>query len=416
MRWLSRLRAAFKRDITWDQAKAAGMLRPTSTAGVIVDERAALGLPALFCGMRVISEAVGMMPPQLYRRTADDGRERDGKHPVARLLRRPNPHMTRPVLFETLQFHALLYGNAFAEVERNNDGTPAALWPIHPTRVAPTWSAAGDLAWQVKGQKTVSIPDADMVHVPGLSADGYTGFRLLEVARDSIGFALAGQRYGSAQFKNGGRPGGVITFPGKLGEEGTANLRASWQTMHGGPDNAGRTAVLEEGGKYEPFAPTNEQAQYVELLTWWVYEVARILNIQPSKLHDLAKATWGNLETMNQDFLTTTLQPWLTKWEAELSRKLLFEPDQDVRYVEFLTDAIIRINYQVRTAGLVSVAGGPYLTVNEVRKLENRPPIDGGDELRTAPGAAPDPPADPPPADPNPDPKPPPDPAGGTDA
>ena len=53
-------------------------------------------------------------------------------------------------------------------------------------------------------------------------------------------------------------------------------------------------AILEEGMKFTPFiGNSNEQNQYKELLTYFVYEVARLLNIPPSKLHQSRKSVLG---------------------------------------------------------------------------------------------------------------------------
>lgn len=397
-RWIggrSEARAMTLED--WLRRKLDGV---PAAAGVPVTVQRALGLSALWCGVKVISEAVGMMPLVLYQKTAA-GRERaeaDDLYPV--LHDEPNPEQTRPVFFETLQSHCLLHGNGYAEIERNGDGSARHLWICHPTRTRPDRDPAGRLVYKVQGvpgQPPATIPAADMLHVPGLGPDGSVGYELLEYGRDTIGFALAAQLYGASWFKNAGRPGGILEVAGQLSPEQQETLRRSWQQLHAGADNAGRVAVLEQGTKFSPFTPTNEQAQYRELLLFFVYEVARLLNIQPSKLHDLAKATWGNLETMNQDFLTTTLQPWLTKWEAEVKKKCLPAAVKRVRYCEFLTDVIIRTDYKTRVEGLNKLTGGPILTVNEARRLENLPPIDGGDSLRLPP-SAPTPTA-PPPAD-----------------
>lgn len=365
-----------------------------AASGVPVTMARALGLSALWCGVKVISEAVGMMPLVLYRKGQGDRvRERADSHPLYPLFHdEPNAEHTRPVFFETLQSHCLLYGNGYAEIERNGDGTVAGLWPIHPTRVKPERNQAGEVVYRVRGPQQlggdVVIPARDMIHVPGLGPDGSVGWQLLEIGRDTLGFALAAQLYGSSWFKNAARPGGVIEVPGALSDQARENLRKSWQQLHAGVDKVGMVAVLEEGSKFTPVFASNEQTQYKDLLPFLVYEVARLLNCPPSKIHSLEKATWGNLETLNQDFLTTTLQPWLTKWECELKRKCLTSAEKRTLYPEFLTDVIVRLNYQTRVDGLVKLSGGPVYTVNEVRKLENMPAIEGGDVLRNPAGAA----------------------------
>lgn len=379
--------AGWLRAITWNKAKSAGLLAPATRSGHAVTEKTSLQLSALYCGLRSISEAVGMMPVHLYGKDKNNERNRATTHPLYSLLHdSPNGEHTRPVFFETLQCHALLHGGAFAEIERAGSGRAIALWPIHPTRVKPIRGADGKLAYLVDsmpGEPPVTLAASDVLHVPGLSPDGVNGYKLLEVGRETIGYALAAQAFGASWFKNAGRPGGVLTVEGTLSEEARTNLRRSWQQLHAGVDNAGAVAVLEEGTKWQGMTATNEQGQYLGLMGFIIYEVARLLNIPPSKLWSLEKATWGNLETLNQDFLTTTLQPWLSKWEAELNKKLLTEGERGAYYFEFLPDVILRTSYQVRTDGQVKECGGPYRTVNEIRRQNNQPPIDGGDVLRS---------------------------------
>ena len=86
--------------------------------------------------VRVISEAVGSLPPTLYQKDSKGRLTRAEAHPLFHLLaREPNVEATRPVVFETAQAHALLYGNAYLEIERDNGGRPVAMWNLHPSFV-----------------------------------------------------------------------------------------------------------------------------------------------------------------------------------------------------------------------------------------------------------------------------------------
>lgn len=366
-----------RRSITWDQAYRVGMVdAATPDSGVVVNEHTMLGLSALWCGIRVISQDVASLEPVLYSEGPNGTRTPATDHPVYKLLvDDPNPEMTRPVLFETLQSHALL-GNSYAEIERDNAGQPIALWPIHPGNVTVMRDQAGNLTYKVtvSGAEAYLAPE-DVLHVPGLSPDGSVGYRLLTVARETLGFGLGAMRYGSAFFNNAARPSGVLQTAGQLNETARDNLRRSWAQLHGGPDNVGKVAILEEGLSFTPFTLTNEQTQYQELLSFLIYEVARFLNCPPSKLHSLEKATWGNLETLNQDYLTTTLRPWLIKWEKEIERKLLTPVERQSLYVEFDTTQLLRADIGTRYTAYATALTNKFLTVDEVRARENLPPL-----------------------------------------
>ena len=191
-----------------------------------VSEAAALGISSVWCGVRVISETIGSLPLCLF---AEEGYKRQPakQHPLRKLFRYPNPEMTQPVFFECVQAHALLWGTAFAEIERDGSGRPVALWPVHPRNVTVVRDAlTGRIAYRVTagpvgpdqpGTQAV-IPSEDMIVVPGLSPDGTVGYRLLTIARGTIGFALSAQRYGESFFNNAARPGGALEHPGQLSD------------------------------------------------------------------------------------------------------------------------------------------------------------------------------------------------------
>ncbi|OWK37896.1 Phage portal protein [Fimbriiglobus ruber] len=351
----------------------------------------------------MIAEAVGSLPPTLYQVNAKGFKTPARSHPLYHVLHHePNVEQTRPVFWETLQAHALIYGNGFAEVERDGGGRPLAVWPIHPSHVrVGRDSDTGKLIYVINYATTGGPPGApgsqrtlqmeDVLHVPGLSPDGSYGYRLLLVARETMGFALAAQRYGCSLFRNMGRPAGIINSPPNVvhDDEARENLKRSWRQDTGG-ENVGTVALMEQGYTFNPLTmATNEQTQYKELLEFFVYEVARLLNIQPSKLFDLQKATWGNLTELNRDFLNTTLRPWLEKWEAEMERKLLLPSEKGKYEIEFDTSCLLRTDDATRYAAYAVASGNAaWMTVNEIRQSENLPPIDGGDVL---PGSQPEP-------------------------
>ncbi|MBX9677418.1 MAG: phage portal protein [Gemmataceae bacterium] len=384
-----------KRDITYQQGFDAGLVPLPTSSGVTVDERTALGLPPLWAGIRIISADVGSLEPVLYREQANGQREPAVNHPVYRLLcDEPNPEQTRPVVFETLMFFALLHGAAFAEIVRDGAGRPQALWPIHPRNVRIGRDANGELVYQVtitladgmpgEAGRQITLSKEDILCVPGLSADG-TGvaYSLLRIARETLGFGVATQRYGAGFFANAARPGGVLEAQGQLNDNAKENLRRSWQSLHSGTDNVGKVAILEEGLKFTPFTFSNEQNQYKDVLDWYGYQVAQLLCIPPTKIGVLGRATWSNIDALSQDYLTTTLRPWLEKFEAEFEKKLLTPTERNQGYyVEYDTTALLRADISSRSAFYSSAINTGWMTTNEVRARENLPPVEGGDVLR----------------------------------
>lgn len=394
-----------ERAVTYQTGVSCGLIQQPGYTGMPVTEQTALGLSALSCGIRVISEAVGSLPPTLYK-TSDNATVLQTSHPLSALLRQPNPEATRPVLWESFVATGLLYGNGFLEIIRDGTGQPRELWNLHPQHVQVARdTGTGRLVYRVTATSgTVNVLDADsVIHVPfNVTPDGSVGYRLLTLARDTIGFGLAAQRYGCSLFRNMGRPAGVIEVPPtvKLNEDGRENLRRSFTANHSG-ENVGTTAIMEQGHKFTQLSfATNEQTQYQQLLTYFVYEVARLLNVPPFKLHSLETATWNNATQQQEAFLSTTLRPLLEKIECELEKKLLREGEQSGYEIEFDTHELLRADKPTRyTTYETALQGAPFLTVNEVRAEEGYGPIDGGDKFAVDAPAEAEQPSDQQPAD-----------------
>jgi HK97 family phage portal protein len=383
------------RAITYAQGQGAGLVPERTRTGLIVNEESALGVSSVWCAVRVISEAIGSLPLVLYRKTENGGSQEARDHELWSMLHNePNPEMTRNVFFETLMSHALLWGTAYCEIERRNDGTPIALWPIHPRYIQVLRdTVTGEYLYRCylppgvlhdpKDPLPVTIEQANMMVVPGLSPDGSVGYRMLQTCRNSVAYSMACDAFGQHYFGNSARLGGLIKSPNQLSDTARENLKTSFQQMYGGLENSARTAVLEEGMTYEPINYSDDGGLYTTTRQFQIAEVSRLFNISPVKLHDLARATWANLEELNTDFYTTTLRPWLGKFEAEFMRKLALNGTDF--YCRFDANDILRGDIATRYTAYQTAIDAGWLDTDEVRKLENMAPRHGDEEASDTP-------------------------------
>jgi HK97 family phage portal protein len=237
--------------------------------------------------------------------------------------------------------------------------------------------------------KSRIIPAADILHLPSpsLSGDG-----LVHDARDVIGLALVLERHAAKLFANGARPSGLLTMKdAKAGDmdspKAVKNLRALFEAQFG-RDGGGGTAALPGDLDYHQLTLSSVDAQFLELRKFSIEEIARVFRVPPILLFEYGRATWGNSESMRQDFLDFSLMRWINAWENEIALKLL-TPDERAAYVvEFLTDNFARADLVKRTEAYTKAVGGPWMLANEARAAENRPAIDGGDKLLPPPNAS----------------------------
>lgn len=368
-----------------------------TASGKYVTERSAMQMTAVYCCVRILSEAVASLPLQFYRYTDDGGKEKAAEHSLYFLLHdEPNPEMTSFIFRETLMTHLLLWGNAYSQIIRNGKGEVVALYPLMPDRMKVDRDEHGRLYYEytvydsddVDGRKgtnkvgrTVRLQPHDVLHIPGLGFDGLVGYSPIAMAKNAIGLAIATEEYGSKFFANGAAPSGVLEHPGTIKDP--SKVRESWQATFGGSGNANKIAVLEEGMKYTPISISPEQAQFLETRKFQIDEIARIFRVPPHMIGDLEKSSFNNIEQQSLEFVKYTLDPWVSRWEQAMVRALLTPDEKKKYFFKFNVDGLLRGDYQSRMNGYATARQNGWMSANDIRELENldRIPAEQGGDL-----------------------------------
>lgn len=373
--------------LTIDQALEMVGAGPTAS-GQLVTESTAMRVSAVYACVSLIAGAVAGLPLHVYRRLPD-GRERDAAHPLDGLLgARPSPWHTAPVFWETMTTALLLGGDMFAEIVRRGD-VPIALLPLAPSRVKVTTDKAGALLYEIAspidGRRQLLDAGA-MFHVPGVGFDGRRGMSpIRHAARQGVGIALAADEYSARFFQNGARPDFAITMSGAPSPDQIASLRSSWGERYGGASKSHLPAILTGGMDVKQLTLSAEDTQLIETRRFQVADIARVFGVPPHMIGETEKQTsWGTgVEQMSIGFVKYTLQRHLAKIEAECNRKLL--PAASDRYVEFSLEGVLRGDSKARAdyyrAALGGSSGPGWMTPNEIRRLENLPPVAAGEAL-----------------------------------
>ena len=359
-------------------------------AGVLVSEWEALQNTSVWACVTLIADVVAMLPIDVYRREGEK-REPQPGHPVAQLLNgSANDDMGASTMMRTLQMHTLLFGNGYAEVERTRGGDVHALWTLLPDRTRPqvTFPAGfRQLSYQASiNSRNVVLPPSHVIHLMGYSFDGICGMSPIHVARNAIGLGLAMEEFGSKFFANDARSGGVLMHPGKLSDKAKTNIVESFHGTggQGGLENAHKLKVLEEGMKYIPTTVTPEDSQFLGSREFQLAEAARIYRVSLVLLNSLQGSTvWGTgIEQLMIGFVTWTLDPWITRWQEELGRKLLTKQERAAGfYIKFNLNALLRGDMAARAAFYKAGITDGWLGRNEARALEDRNAVAELDEF-----------------------------------
>ena len=348
----------------------------TSKTGVQVSEDNALTFSAVYAAVRIISETIASIPLNVYQADGETRVKAVG-HPVQDLLAKaPNSVSSTFTFREAMASNLVLHGNAYAKIEMNAAGRPTALIPLNPMKVE-VKVIDGEKVYVFDEKHTYL--DYEMLHFVGLSFNGLIGKSPLAMAREAVAIGLAAQEYGARFYSNGANAGGVITAPGRLNTEVVKRLRESWNRAQSGLGSSHSTAILEEGMKYEKIGLDPEAAQFLQSRKFQVNEIARIFRIPPSYLADLENSsTRANTEQQAIQFVRDCITPYVRRMEVELNRKL-FREDEPNLYAYFTMEGLMRGDQKARYEAYAVARNWGWLSVNDIRDLENLNPVEGGD-------------------------------------
>ncbi len=344
-----------------------------TTAGITVTESNALNYSAVYGSIKCIAETIGGLDRAVYLIAKNGDSELLGDHGVTELINlQPNANMTPSVFWETLQAYLLLWGNSFAEIERNRLGEPIALWPRHPSRVQVQRLDNGRLSYVVHPPAEESGPAkmvlaADMLHVPCMGT-GEVGVSVVSYARESLGLGMASERFGGAFFGNGAKVGGLLQLSRPATKERKAQIAEDWKREFGGPRNASRLAVIDHDSTYTQIGIPPDDAQFLETRQFQIQEVCRWFRISPTKLMDFTHATFSNIEEINKQFAAETILPWATKWAQECRRKLLSENERKDHVVRHDISKLIEGDLDTLTQIFSRGRQWGWYSINDIRR------------------------------------------------
>jgi len=358
-----------------------------TVSGVRVTPDSAMHMGAVYACVLVLSQSVAQLPLHLFRRSGDT-RQRVSGQPLSRFVEeQPNEWMTAYEFKQLIMVHLLLRGNSYWLKTRGAGGQVRELIPISPDRIKGIeQDALFRVFYKVKrsgSEKEIdTIPGEDLLHIKGLSYDSLQGLNPIEYAREMMGLYSAAEQHGAKLFSQGTRMGGVLQHPGTLSDEAATRLRESFNEMHSGVANAHKTALLEEGMKWESISMTADDAQFLESRQYQRSEIAGFFRVPAHFINDLEHATFSNVEHLDLAFVKHSLMPWLVNIEQTLRRSLLTPPEKADHYFKFIVDGILRGDSVSRAQSYQQAIMNGWLNPNEVRELEDRDPYEGGDAFR----------------------------------
>ena len=338
-------------------------------AGVAVDTESTLSVPAIWRATTMIADSVGVMPLQAYRN--------DQKiEPTPRLLERPNPLETRIETISAMVAALLLHGNYVAILgEPGPTGYPESIYPVAPERVT---------IMKIDGRKIFRIDEIDytsdqIFHIKGFSLPGdVAGIGIIAAQRQGIGAAVAVMEYAARYFNGGAMPSYVIKSSNPDLEENEAELlKIKWMEHYGGKSRI--PAVLNASTDIEPLTANANDSQLVEARNQAVSDSANIVGVPGNMVGaPNTSRTYTNVEAQGLEYLRTSIAPLTTRIEASFTDYL---PRGQV--AKFNYDSLLRADTYTRYQAHKLALDAGFLTVDEIRELEDLPPFGTSTEIET---------------------------------
>lgn len=344
-----------------------------------VSPRSALGIPAVYACVNVLSETVSSLPLGVWAVNGDVRTSAD-EHPLQPLLKgRPYPYMTSVEWVEWLVASTALRGDSFVRIVSDARGKVRSLPPM---RFEETSVEMVDdkvrYRYGANGDRRI-LQDDEVLRIPWKIQPDGSSLSPIGLQRESFGMALSARRYQARLLDNNSAPKGAVKLDNALSDEAVEALIESWERRHRGPDNAGRIAVFDGGMDWVSIGMSNEDAQFAELMQMSIRDTARVFRVQPHKIGDLANATFSNIEHQSIEFMTDTILPWVRRLEARMEGWLLNDAERGKFSIEFNMQGMLRGDATARANLYKTLFYTSAISPNEIRRMEGLNPIDGGD-------------------------------------
>lgn len=288
------------------------------------------------------------------------------------LLRSPSRYMSAFEFKRSMMVNVLLYGNAFAAINRTRGGELLELILLEPD------SVSLDTTQAVPYYRTRAYGDLQMdqmFHLKSASISGLWGDSPINLCRTSLQLMAAQEEMALKTYTNAGNPKIALIHPRQMSPEMMQKVEAYYMDRHSGSLNAGRPMVLADGMKVERISSTIDDTGLEAARKYSIADVCRIYGVPASYMSEDVGESYGSMEWLSRMYVDSCLRQWLECWAAEIKSKLATPFDN----VIFDTDDLVRPGMAELYASLRTGVESGVITRNEAREELDLAPLPGLD-------------------------------------
>jgi HK97 family phage portal protein len=367
------------RSISYQQIwGAGGDFIGTTESGVQIDESNALKLNAFYACVLLISDTISTLPVDCFIRRDGD---RYPFRPQPAWVAKPDVELLRSEHYQQVLVSLLLDGNAFIRIFRDSNGDIANLVVLDPLRVeVKRFNENREIYYVVNEDYSRPIPKNEMLHITEIRKAGEVrGVSRVSELRDNLGLAVALQNFASRFFAQGATTAGVIESPNNLTAEQAKSLADGYNLQHKGYQKAHKVGILSGGARFNRTGVNPDEAQMLDSQKFAVEQIARIFRVPPHMIGitTAGSMSYNSVEQQNINFVQHTLRSYIAKLEEAYSELL-----PQGAFLRFNIDGLLRGDFQTRMQGYSIGSQAGFLSINDIRKLEDLRPVEGGDVYR----------------------------------
>ncbi|MGB3044379.1 MAG: phage portal protein [Xanthobacteraceae bacterium] len=334
-----------------------------------------------------ITWPLASVPLKLYRHLEDGGREAATEHPLYEVLQtQASPTLTAFEAREWMVANVLMYGNAYARIERNGRGQVIALHPLVAGTVTVERLGSGRLRYkhaQPNGGTEVLLQD-EVLHLRYRTSDGVLGMSPIQIAAATFGLALSQQDTAGAAAENSFRPAGVLSFPEKLAAAGKGagnvdDIIDKFKARFNGAMKANEIMVLDGGATFSAVTFNSKDSEFLESRKLSNLDICRVFGVPPSVAGITDNSTYSNSEQESRALVTRCLAPMAKRIESAMNVALLTPESRKSFFIEHDFNGLTRGDLAQRYQAYAIGRNNGWLSVDEIRKMENLSKVPGGD-------------------------------------
>jgi HK97 family phage portal protein len=330
-------------------------------------------LSTVYAATNMISNSCALLPMKIV--TTEGGRKREIEHPLAKVLNlRPSTKYNHFNFIKLLIEAAILKGNGYAFIERDENLNVKQLHLLDPDFVTPAIQADGSVKYLVSGMSQ-AIDAINMIHIYMHLDNTYRGISTIKYADMTLHGAAAAEKHSENFFKSGAGLMGVLKSSAPMTNEQKRQAAESWR-MSITNTQGGGVAILPQGLDFQAIAISPEDSQLLETRKYNVVEIARFFNISPVKLFDYSNVSYSTLEQTNLSYLQDTILPFTQLMEDEFNLKLFKPSEVGKVMVDFDYSVLVQTDKTTEAEYYTKLLTNGVLTINDVRSKLGFEPSD----------------------------------------